>query len=177
MKRAHVLWLAAGILVVIGTATYEVGVTQNYIPLVYNDWVLYPAPDESITRSFNTEEKTDLIFFVDYSPLGNKIEFQITNSNDEIVFQDKLNSQFLNSPIKLEPDTYYVAKITNKGSEQLEIYDMGFLFASDFEGGKKLVVPFEETYTIVPLALWFVGIFTGIAGAILYCKDRKKKIN
>jgi len=132
-------------------------------------------PEEFIARGFSTQEKTELIFFVDYQPLGNKIDFQIRTSEDVTIFENSINGQFFNTPIILEPNTYYVAEITNKGNEELQIFDIGFLYASDFKEGDALIVPLETPLGLTGTYIWIAGVISGIVAVVLYFKDRKKK--
>jgi len=178
VNRGIALIIGGLILTLASDYTWGFFADVNYITLMPSEvlpWNL--NPDESISRGFDTRNLSEYTFFLDYFPRGVEMNLQITDSDEKIVFQEDLNDYFLDSPVKLEPNTYYVAKITNKGNEEVTVGDTGFLTNPVSTQGENLALPFDELYTIIPLLFFLVGIIVSISGVIIFFKDRKKKLN
>ena len=176
MNRGIAIIIGGLILTLASGSIWGYFVELSFISLKQTDllpWHL--SPGKSISRGFDTRDNSQYAFFLDYSPRGVDMNLKIIDSEEKIVLEEDLNDNYLDSPIKLEPNSNYFAKITNKGNKDVEVGGAGFLITSGTTEGENLDLAFDELYTIIPMVLFFVGIIVCISGGILFVKDRRKK--
>ena len=97
------------------------------------------------------------------------------DSSEKIIFDKKFNDYFIADEFNLNPNSYYVAKIANVGSEAVDVYDAGFHNSLKTDERGNFILPLEQTDQQILSSLFFASIILLIIGLIVIVVDRKKK--
>jgi len=134
-------------------------------PLFQNDSVSKPLIFE--------EDVNEILFFVDYDPLSAHMRLEVVGKDSKVVYEEEIfQSAFVQTPFLPEQNSSYDLRITNLDRIFVDIYDLGYV---NYQPEKsEYIVPLDEWYTNLALAVFIFGIALAIVGGILFFKKRQK---
>jgi len=175
LPRGQII-LISGVIILFASLVLMGYASNDAIWLLEYDMFVTIHPGESISRGFDTaDEDKPVTFFLDYGPRGNNMNLSIVDSSEKIIFDKKFNDYFIADEFNLNPNSYYVAKIANIGSEVVDVYDAGFHNSLKTDERGNFILPLEQTDQQILSYLFFTSIILMIIGLILIVVDRKKK--
>ena len=119
------------------------------------------------------DEVNEILFFVDYEPLSKTLLVEVLDKDSKTVFQEEISEKkFVTKPFSPQPNSSYELKITNLDRFYVDIWDLGY--ENYFPEKTDYVVPDDEWYSYLAVAVFLLGVSLAIIGGILFFKERQK---